>query len=381
MKYWLDLFTGTTWDEFRTSGANVSGFSNRLRKNVERIAVGDVLLCYLTGVMRWVGALEVLGASQERKRIWKDAEFPARLGVKPLVLLPPENGVPMAELEGKVSFYMGQADRGKFKGFIRMSPNLFRAQADGDLILNLLQDAERAPVARPVDAKKLARRPFFKADRRKGKETVPTVVTVPESEEAEETEEAETVTKSEVKAAKTRHTEIQWQLLTLGAELGLDLWVARNDRSRSWNGKTLGGLPRIIEELPTQFNEATNRTIELIDVLWLKGNSIVAAFEVECTTSVYSGLLRMSDLLALQPNLEINLFLVAPDERREKVKQEILRPTFSLREKPLAEVCGFIGFAKLTEKVEGIRRLGLASSLKPDFLQATAEFFTAGDGE
>ena len=64
----------------------------------------------------------------------------------------------------------------------------------------------------------------------------------------------------------------------------------------------------------------------------------MAAFEVECTTSVYSGLLRMSDLMALQPNLDINLYLVAPDERREKVKQEILRPTFSLREKPLAEV-------------------------------------------
>jgi hypothetical protein len=94
---------------------------------------------------------------------------------------------------------------------------------------------------------------------------------------------------------------------------------------------------------------------------------------------VYSGLLRMSDLLALQPNLEINLYLVAPDERREKVKQEILRPTFSLREKPLAEVCGFISFKALTEKVEGIRKLNLASSLKPDFLQTTAEFFAAND--
>jgi len=43
----------------------------------------------------------------------------------------------------------------------------------------------------------------------------------------------------------------------------------------------------------------------------------------------------------------------------------------------LAEVCGFIGFSALTEKIEGIRKLNLASSLKPDFLQATAEFFAA----
>src|SRR5438270_8204401 len=121
----------------------------------------------------------------------------------------------------------------------------------------------------------------------------------------------------------------------------------------------------MVDRLPTQFNEATTRTIELIDVLWLSGNSIVAAFEVECTTSVYSGLLRMSDLLALQPNLDINLYLVAPDDRRDKVEQEILRPTFTLREKPLRRICGFIGFSKLTEQIEGVRRLGLVSALKP----------------
>ena len=47
----------------------------------------------------------------------------------------------------------------------------------------------------------------------------------------------------------------------------------------------------------------------------------------------------MSDLLSLQPNLDIDLYLVAPDERRNKVQQEILRPTFELREKPLSRVC------------------------------------------
>jgi hypothetical protein len=204
---------------------------------------------------------------------------------------------------------------------------------------------------------------------------------VPESEDTESFEQPELISKAEAKTASTRHMEIQYLLATLGADMGFDIWIARNDRSRSWNGTALGELPRVIDELPTQFNEATNRTIELIDVLWLKGNSIAAAFEVECTTSVYSGLLRMSDLLALQPNIEINLFLVAPDERREKVKQEILRPTFSLKEKPLAEVCGFLAFGNFTTKLDGIRKLGLASSLKADFLQKTAEFFAAENGD
>ena len=102
-----------------------------------------------------------------------------------------------------------------------------------------------------------------------------------------------------------------------------------------------------VSKLPAQFNDKTIRTIELIDVLWLHENSIVAAFEVEATTSVYSGLLRMSDLLALQPNLNLDLFLVAPDDRRAKVRQEISRPTFTYRAKPLPEVCGFVSFERL----------------------------------
>jgi hypothetical protein len=60
----------------------------------------------------------------------------------------------------------------------------------------------------------------------------------------------------------------------------------------------------MLASLPNQFNEATTKTIENFDVLWLSGQSIVAAFEVEHTTAVYSGLLRMSDLLTMQPNLD-----------------------------------------------------------------------------
>ena len=54
---------------------------------------------------------------------------------------------------------------------------------------------------------------------------------------------------------------------------------------------------------------------------------MVAAFEIESTTSIYSGLLRMSDLIAMQPNLNIPLYLVAPNERRQKVFAEVNRST------------------------------------------------------
>lgn len=378
MTYWLDLFTGTTWDEFRRAGENVTGFREKQRTRASKVKPGDIFLCYLTGVMRWVGALEVIGPSKDTRPIWSH-DFPVRFDVKSLLVLDAECGVRMQSLKGLVSFYVDESDRGKYKGIIRGSPNRFRNDADGRVVLRLLEEAQRNPVRRPVDPKKLARKPFFKAEQRKGKQTVSTVVSVPEPDESEEPKSLET-TAAEPDTASL-HTQIQHHLLTLGADMGFDVWVARNDRSKTCNGHVFSALPKMSSELPTQFNEATNRTIELIDVLWLKGNSIVAAFEVECTTAVYSGLLRMSDLLALQPNLEIRLYLVAPDERREKVEREILRPTFKLREKPLHEVCGFLAFSTLMEKVEGIRRLGLAASLKPDFLEQTAEFFETADEE
>jgi hypothetical protein len=376
MNYWLDLFTGTTWSEFRKSGSKISGFRTRMRKAAAKVQPGDILLCYLTGVMRWVGALEVVRATDDQTKIWSEETFPVRFEVNPIIQLDPEHGVPMGELEGKVAFYSTAKDRGKFKGFVRMSPNRFSNPKDGQLILSLLKQALASPVTRPVDPKKLARKPLYTAEQRKGKATIATKVSIPESEEPEDQTNKVPATTEQETTATTRHSEIQYNLLALGADMGFDLWVARNDRSKKWLGKPLGEIPRIVSELPTQFNEATNRTIELIDVLWLKGNSIVAAFEVECTTAVYSGLLRMSDLLALQPNLEISLFLVAPDERQDKVEQEILRPTFALRDKPLAKVCGFISFSKLMEKLDGIRKLELATSLKPDFLQKAAEYFS-----
>lgn len=380
MNYWLDLFTGTTWDEFQKAGAKVSGFSSRRKANVSRMKPGDILLAYMTGVMHWVGALEVVGKSNDKSNIWKDLDFPERVAVKPLIVLQPEYGVPMEQLLGKVDFFASEAMRGKFKGFLRASPSLFAKKEDGELILKLLKEAQTNPVKHPVDPKKLARRPKgFKVKIKKDGKQIEAVVTVPEPEP----EVPVAADADEVVGTVTKHTEIQAALLELGAEMGLDVWVASNDRSRQYNGKKLGEFPRVVDELPTQFNDATTKTIELIDVLWLssKGNSIVAAFEVESTTSIYSGLLRMSDLLALQPNLDIRLYLVAPEERRGKVAQEIQRPTFSRLEKPLPDLCGFLSFDKLQETVAGIRKLNLAAALQPSFLENVAEYFDADDDE
>ena len=240
MTYWLDLFTGQTWQEFQDHGAKVSGFRKRMHNAVERIKPGDILLCYLTGVMRWVGALEVQGKSKDSSEIWEFDAFPERLSVRPMVLLSPEHGVPMLQLEGKVAFYRSATDRPGYNGFLRMSPNRFKREADAQLIMELLRGAQDHPQKRPVDPKKLARRPFYKAESKRGRETITTIVTVPETEDL--TRPDSSAVEVERSVSTTHHTEIQHALLTLGRDMGFDLWVARNDRSKTWNGAVLGDV-------------------------------------------------------------------------------------------------------------------------------------------
>ena len=60
----------------------------------------------------------------------------------------------------------------------------------------------------------------------------------------------------------------------------------------------------------------------------------------------------MSDLVAMQPNLQIPLFIVAPDDRRTKVFTEVNRPTFASMKQPLVKVCRFIAFSALSRDID-----------------------------
>lgn len=83
------------------------------------------------------------------------------------------------------------------------------------------------------------------------------------------------------------------------------------------------------EELPASVAGA--ESVRLIDVIWLERqvDRVAAAFEVEHTTSIYSGILRLSDLaLGASESAAQGLFLVAPDDREADVRAQLWRPAF-----------------------------------------------------
>jgi hypothetical protein len=136
--------------------------------------------------------------------------------------------------------------------------------------------------------------------------------------------------------------------------LGCHVWIAANDHNRTWQGERLGDLS--MPKLPLLgLDSETQRIISLIDVIWVQGaKRVAAAFEIEHTTSIYSGLLRLSDLVALAPNLNFPLYIVTPESRMEKVRRELSRPTFQTLS--LHEICGYFSFERLEAEAEGIMR-------------------------
>jgi len=154
--------------------------------------------------------------------------------------------------------------------------------------------------------------------------------------------------------AAPEHTRVQWVLARMGRKLGCRVWVAANDHARQWEGERLGSLsvPRLP---PLGLDPDSQRAIALIDVVWLRGaNQVAAAFEVEHTTSIFSGLLRMADLASLAPNLNFPLYIVAPAARLPKVRRELQRPVFQLLE--LHRRCAFFSAEALLEASDSIVR-------------------------
>jgi len=137
------------------------------------------------------------------------------------------------------------------------------------------------------------------------------------------------------------HSQIQTLIGSIGMHRGYDIWIPNNDRNKlDWQ---LAEKFICKNDLPERYVRVFE-VIKQVDVLWLKRGSseLSAMFEVEHSTTIYSGLLRFNDLHLIEPNLKPKFSIVSDDLRRTLFLRQINRPTFKMS--GLSELCNFLEY-------------------------------------
>ncbi|OQP59979.1 hypothetical protein A3860_34980 [Niastella vici] len=157
------------------------------------------------------------------------------------------------------------------------------------------------------------------------------------------------------KEQENLHTQMQYHLLKIGHALGYDVIAASNDRSKNCNGQSFSFISLPAFPSMNCDREVLN-TIQLIDVLWFqKGtNNVIAAFEVEKSTSIYSGILRLSDLSYTIADGDEVFYLIVPDNRVKDVVLQLSRPAIRQNNVPIK----FILFSDLQQHCDALCKFG-----------------------
>ncbi|MCX7825416.1 MAG: DNA methyltransferase [Verrucomicrobiae bacterium] len=132
--------------------------------------------------------------------------------------------------------------------------------------------------------------------------------------------------RDEIRLRLTSHSELIALLAQIGRARGHDIWIGQREQRELAGGLAESQRLRdLVTAKPAALDGVTNLRPELeMDLLWLRGNEVVRAFEVECTTTMTSGLQRGSNLPAGVPKT-----MVIPEERERDFVRKMKSPLFS----------------------------------------------------
>jgi hypothetical protein len=277
----------------------------------EKMTPGDVVLIYNNGRIRFAGEIAAKVRNKELARhFWKENDTGSTWELMYFIVNEERTNVAVEKLNPLVGYQPHYRPQG-FSMINEAAVSSF-AQNYGD-ILGVLKTLER------------------------GEE----LIQLPMRKEALNADIDE-----RIERVSTEHDEMQWRLIRLGQLARCDVWVPRNDQGKKYEGQEFRKF--VLHEFHNSLD--VPKSIENIDVVWKFGPySIKSAFEIEHSTSIYSGILRLSDLRAEAPNSNYPLFIVASETRKKKVFDELRRPTFSGPCLRLNEVIRFLGYEKLRE--------------------------------
>ena len=351
MSYYLAVFSPQTWRTFNEAGGTVAGFpDSKFKLARERVKPGDWFICYMTGESRFCGLLKVeSGVYFDDNPVFDDPDrFTTRFKVRSVIALDIDSSIDIRldEVWSTLTFTKDLPKGSTHWTSVIQNP--FRGFDDGDatFLVEILTQQQSKPQNYPSSSDYQCE---FHTFGTKGAmdSTLEAENSHVQDEDYVDDDGSE---ESESQRANRESIQMQAKVALVGAEWDFLIWVPRNDRNQ-----ILQHIPQSLHqkfvESPPQIQAGLNPSIEQIDVLWLlQPHAIARAFEIEHTTPIYSGLLRMSDLLAIQPNINLQMHIVAPFDRLEKFQREITRPTFQLEALgPLYTRCSFIPYDSFIE--------------------------------
>lgn len=154
----------------------------------------------------------------------------------------------------------------------------------------------------------------------------------------------------EEKVESSEHVKMMYYLIKIGLNKNHDVWIAVNDKGKDYNGESFSDI--ILNEIPSFTAPATVDIAKYIDVIWFnKGTSNpLRFFEIEHSTSIYSGLLRLNDVKIDFPISKATI--VIPKRRVNLVEKQIERRTF--RQSELSDVCDYLTYEDLKEWYDAV---------------------------
>jgi hypothetical protein len=295
----------------------------RNRANFERMQQGDDLLIVEGDSIKLIGKVAAKVESKALSReLWRSLRGDGDSSWELIYFIasPRELDVPFGEFRS----LFGYAKNFQLRGFTPVAPDRVREFHEhyDDLYSILVRIQNGEPVAQKAsDMMTLADAP------------PPDLVEV-SREEIEEALRTPVI---------SEHARMQWKLARLGLKAGERVWVPVGDQARlretfqfdSFDAEFATGI-----DLPHSY-------IENIDVVWKQEFRIGAAYEIENTTAIYSGLLRFADLNVVAPNTLYPMFIVAPREKKGRLREQLRRPTF--RKLDLDKKVRFLSYEAIDE--------------------------------
>lgn len=152
-------------------------------------------------------------------------------------------------------------------------------------------------------------------------------------------------------------------LENLGRDLGMSLLPVRMDALLQEGVSVEASL-----SFP---DEATRKTAESLDVVWLQGMEVAAAFVVEAGPEVGEGVRRLADLLALHPKWKAPLYVLSQGTLQEAISSELHRPIHRLLKKNMTESVRILDWQRLQAEVTQLGER--VRYLRPEFLTGISE--------